>query len=52
VRVMAKSPADRYLNYEEFILALTFARSQLLIQQSTGSQSGGSPKAKTSWWRR
>jgi serine/threonine-protein kinase len=53
VKVMAKTPADRYLSYEELILALTLARSQLLIQQSSGgAPPSKSPKSKTSWWRR
>jgi serine/threonine-protein kinase len=54
VKVMAKSPADRFLSYDELIMALTLARSQLLIQQSTGggARPSGSPKSKTSWWRR
>jgi eukaryotic-like serine/threonine-protein kinase len=51
VRVMAKNPADRFLSYEELILALTLARGQLLIQQSSGG-AGPSGKSKTSWWRR
>jgi hypothetical protein len=48
---MAKNPADRYLSYDEFILALQLARSQLLLQQSTQTDSPKS-KSKTSWWRR
>src|SRR5437667_8962261 len=51
VRVMAKNPADRFLSYDEFKMALEFARSQLLIQQSTLPPSKG-VKSKTSWWRR
>jgi hypothetical protein len=30
---MAKNPADRYQTYDEFIMALTSARSQLLVQR-------------------
>ncbi len=53
VRVMAKNPADRFLSYEELILALTLARAQLLIRQSTGGgESPQAAKSKTSWWRR
>src|SRR6266705_339276 len=32
VKVLAKNPADRFLSYDEFIMALHAARSQLLIQ--------------------
>lgn len=51
MKVMAKNPADRFLSYDEFILTLQLARSQLLIQQSTQPDSPR-PKSKTSWWRR
>ncbi len=34
VKAMAKNPADRFLSYDEFIMALTNARSQLLVRQS------------------
>src|SRR5436190_3980530 len=33
VKVMAKNPADRFLSYDEFSMALHAARSKLLIQQ-------------------
>src|SRR2546423_3028771 len=54
VRVMAKNPGDRFLSYDEFRMALEFARSQLLIQQSTQGPpgKGKSGKSITSWWRR
>jgi serine/threonine protein kinase len=52
MKVLAKNPADRYLSYEEFGMALELARSQLLIQQSTQQPVGPSAKSKTSWWRR
>ncbi len=51
VKVMSKNPGDRFLSYDEFILALTSARSQLLIAQSTLLDQPKS-KSKTSWWRR
>ncbi|MNC97586.1 hypothetical protein D3C83_152880 [compost metagenome] len=51
VKVLAKNPADRYLSYDEFIMALTHGRSQLLIQQYAQPDSPR-PKSKTSWWRR
>jgi serine/threonine-protein kinase len=52
VKVLAKNPADRFLSYDEFRIALELARSQLLIQQSTQPSSGKGIKTKTSWWRR
>jgi serine/threonine protein kinase len=51
VKAMAKSPADRFLSYDEFIMSLTAARSQLLIHQSQAPQVF-KPKGLTSWWRR
>jgi serine/threonine protein kinase len=50
VQALAKNPADRFLSYDEFIMALTAARSQLLVKQSQSPQ----PKTKslTGWWRR
>jgi serine/threonine-protein kinase len=53
VRVLAKDPRDRFLSYDEFIMALEAARSQYLIHQQTNPPNpptGG--KSKTSWWRR
>jgi serine/threonine-protein kinase len=52
VKVMAKNPADRFLSYDEFIMALTAARTQLLVQQYAHHDDEPKPKAKTSWWRR
>jgi len=52
VKVMAKDPAERFLSYDVFIMALEAARSQLLLDQHTGSGSGKKAKGKTSWWRR
>ena len=65
VRAMAKEPAERFQTYDEFIMALTLARSALLIRQSTEAGAGTEgealdeqvalPAAKTgkaSWWRR
>ena len=51
VRVMAKNPAERFLSYDEFIMALEAARSLLLRQQSQSPQSS-KPKGMTSWWKR
>jgi serine/threonine-protein kinase len=52
VRVLAKNPSDRFLSYDELMLALWAARSQLLIQQTTQGNQGKGIKSKTSWWRR
>jgi hypothetical protein len=62
---MAKNPGDRFASYDEFIMALTAARSQLLVRQLTGrnpepvtasttdvSDSGAAPASGRSWWRR
>ncbi|MSU58213.1 MAG: serine/threonine protein kinase [Pedosphaera sp.] len=51
VKVMAKNPADRFLSYDEFCLALEVARGQLLRLQSA-QQEQPKPMSKTSWWRR
>jgi eukaryotic-like serine/threonine-protein kinase len=50
VRSLAKNPADRFLNYVDFILALEVARGALLRAQSQSPPQ--KPKALTSWWRR
>jgi serine/threonine protein kinase len=50
VRALAKNPADRFLNYVDFIMALEVARGALLRAQSQGPPQ--KPKALTSWWRR
>ena len=60
-RAMDKAPANRYQSYDEFIMALTAARSQLLRSQITRTQSArrAQPQAdeeqvpvKKSWFRR
>jgi serine/threonine protein kinase len=51
VKVMAKNPAERFLSYDEFIMALEAARSLLLRQQSQSPQTP-KPKGLTSWWKR
>jgi len=52
-RSLAKSPADRFLSYDEFIMALEAARSLLLRQQSMSPKAKpDKPKGLTSWWKR
>ena len=48
---MAKNPAERFQSYDEFIMTLEAARSQLLIQQFTG-QAVAAKASKGGWWRR
>lgn len=54
VCAMAKNPNDRYQSYDEFIMALTSARSQLLITQLRNQQANGGARTGDgrSWWRR
>lgn len=52
VRVLAKNPADRFLSYDEFAMALEAARSQWLVQRYSQSSQARPTKSKTSWWRR
>jgi serine/threonine protein kinase len=52
VKAMAKKPSDRFLSYDEFIMALEAARSLLLRAQSQNPPNPQKPKALTSWWRR
>jgi serine/threonine protein kinase len=51
VKAMAKNPAERFLSYDEFIMALTAARSQLLVIQYQTPHPQKS-KSLTSWWKR
>src|SRR6266566_5095811 len=51
VKVLAKNPSDRFLSYDDFFLALTVARSKLLVEHSTRPPTQGA-KSKTGWWRR
>jgi len=50
-KAMAKDPANRFLSYDEFIMALEAARSLLLQQQYQAPQKTKA-KALTSWWKR
>lgn len=54
VCAMAKRPEDRFQSYDEFIMALTASRSQLLVSQFRNQrQLESQPKAANgkSWWR-
>ncbi len=51
-RSLAKSPADRFLSYDEFRMALEAARSQLLISHYQTTEPAPQPKRITGWWRR
>ena len=51
-RALAKNPGERFLSYDEFIMALEAARSLLLRQQSQSGDPSQQPKRMTSWWRR
>jgi serine/threonine protein kinase len=52
-RSLAKNPADRFLSYDEFRMALEAARSQLLVSQyQTPETAVRQPKRITGWWRR
>lgn len=54
VKAMAKNPAERFLSYDQFAMALEAARSKLLLQQQVqqGENPDDKPKGKTSWWGR
>lgn len=53
VRAMAKHPAERYQSYDEFIMALTAARSQLLVSQLRHqARADAENSSGRSWWRR
>jgi serine/threonine-protein kinase len=52
VKVLAKNPGDRFLSYDEFIMALEAARSLLLRQTSQLPQTQEKSKGLTSWWKR
>jgi serine/threonine protein kinase len=55
VCAMAKKPSERYQSYDEFIMALTAARSQLLVNHFRNQRRSEAPTAKSgngkSWWR-
>jgi serine/threonine protein kinase len=49
-RSLAKNPANRFLSYDEFRMALEASRSQLLVKQYQGVPQKA--KSLTSWWKR
>jgi eukaryotic-like serine/threonine-protein kinase len=52
---MAKKPDERYLTYDDFIMALTAARSQLLVQTIRQDEASPPPEQKAHtklWWKR
>jgi serine/threonine protein kinase len=52
-RAMAKHPAERFQSYDEFIMSLEAARSQLLVSQLRNQDGIAAPaRGKASWWRR
>jgi eukaryotic-like serine/threonine-protein kinase len=52
VKAMAKTPGERFQSYDEFIMALTAARSQYLIQHFRNQTQATRPPVGKSWWRR
>ena len=51
-QALSKNPGDRFLSYDEFIMALEAARSQFLIAQQAQTPQQDEPKRLTSWWKR
>jgi len=57
---MSKNPKERFRTYDEFIMAFTAARSQLLVQQlraqqepeMEGEEAEAEADANKGWWRR
>jgi eukaryotic-like serine/threonine-protein kinase len=47
---MAKNPSERYATYDDLIMALTAARSQVLVQKYRHG-GGGSAGGGKSWWK-
>lgn len=47
VRAMAKEPSERFQTYDELILVLTEARSEILVTRYNQP----APDSKKSWWR-
>ena len=51
-QALAKDPRNRFLSYDEFIMALEAARSLLLYQQTQTPNPANEAKRMTSWWKR
>jgi serine/threonine protein kinase len=51
-RALAKNPGERFLSYDEFIMALEAARTLLLRQQAQAPETPQQPGRVTSWWHR
>lgn len=53
-KAMAKDPRERFTSYDDFIMALTAARSQLLIRRFApqAADEPERPQGGRSWWRR
>jgi hypothetical protein len=51
---MAKSPENRFQSYDEFIMALTAARSQYLVNhfRNQAKADANGVRGGKSWWRR
>ena len=52
VCAMAKDPRERFQSYDELIMALTAARSQLLIQTFAEQEAESGRSRPGKWWRR
>jgi serine/threonine protein kinase len=51
---LAKDPRDRFLTYDDFIMAFNAARSQLLVQQLRAQQEPETPETEPhgkGWWK-
>jgi serine/threonine protein kinase len=51
-QALAKNPGDRFLSYDEFIMALEAARTQLHFARAQAPEDSQEPKRITSWWKR
>jgi eukaryotic-like serine/threonine-protein kinase len=51
-RAMAKNPSERFQTYDEFIMAMTASRSQLLIRRYRNKPGTDDQSGSKSWWRR
>jgi serine/threonine protein kinase len=52
VRAMAKDPRERFQSYDEFIMALTAARSDLLVGLCAQSDATAANGSKSGWWKK